>query len=473
MIVREGTATQLQSEPVRPIQRWRRWLGMIALAGLFLGGSLLVSLTLGGPALAGLEPAMASPSAPLLPNQPTAIAPTETPPDAECPRAQPIDLVIAMDHSGSMADEFDALCAKIPQIESQLKDAGIEVRVSIFAMTRRHLCAKDVLSSHPAGGSINSPEDWGPAVTALAGGFDWLPDATRLIIPMSDEGPENGSPVDAEDRTAIDEAIAAAVKHGVVVSPVLGSGHEHEPAIAKLAHDLASATGGQVFESRNPAADLANGVSGLIQSAGCGAKPRIYLPLVFHRHCQLGARPQDIVLVLDTSSSMREPALSGGSKMESVRRSAGRFVEMLDLDRHRIGLVGFDERALRIAGLTHDRAALSAAIAALEPGLGTRIDRGLLEAHRMLLLERRRTARPVVIMLTDGQQAGSFEPDLQLRADELRELGATVFVIGLGAGVDRDRLLALASSEAHYFASPDDSQLGSIYMQIALDFACR
>ncbi|MCB0215316.1 MAG: VWA domain-containing protein [Caldilineae bacterium] len=200
---------------------------------------------------------------------------------------------------------------------------------------------------------------------------------------------------------------------------------------------------------------------------------RLYLPILGKNACRPTTRPQDVVLVLDTSSSMREPAAGGGSKLDAVRRAAGGFVGTLDLDLHRVGLIGFNARARRLMGLSHDRNALESALGALEIAEGTRIDRGLVEAHRLLLTERRGGARPVVILLSDGRQAGGTEAELQPRAEELKALGARIFVVGLGSEVDGDRLAAIASSPANYFPSPDASSLGVIYSQIALDIGCR
>jgi Mg-chelatase subunit ChlD/sugar lactone lactonase YvrE len=200
---------------------------------------------------------------------------------------------------------------------------------------------------------------------------------------------------------------------------------------------------------------------------------RIYLPIASKLACRPEVRPQDMVLVLDASSSMRDPAIGGGSKLDAVVRAASGFIDTLDLDLHRVGLVSFDERARRLLDLSHEQSELSAALQSIQIGSGTRIDRGLMEAHRMLLIGKRSGARPVVLLLSDGRQAGGSEDELQPRTDELKALGTTIFVVGLGSDLDHERLSAIASSPAHYYRSPDDTSLGSIYMQIALDIACR
>ncbi|MFQ5460953.1 MAG: VWA domain-containing protein, partial [Anaerolineae bacterium] len=89
------------------------------------------------------------------------------------------------------------------------------------------------------------------------------------IVPMSDEGPEDGDPVNdpGDDRDAITAAIAAARANNVIVSPVLGSGFSS--GTENLARDLANGTGGRVFLSSDPSQDLADGVANLIGTAAC------------------------------------------------------------------------------------------------------------------------------------------------------------------------------------------------------------
>ncbi len=202
---------------------------------------------------------------------PATPGPSPTPKPPPCPNAGPVDVVFVMDTSGSMDDEFQALCGQISSVVSQLQSMGISVNYRILGITETRSCATQTVQGLVPGGRVNDLEDWAPAVSDLSGSYSWQPGHTRLIIPMSDEGPEDGDPVNdpGDDRDAINVAISLAKANQVVVSPVLGSGHESNPAIANLAGALASATGGQVFESSDPASDLADGISDLIGAAAC------------------------------------------------------------------------------------------------------------------------------------------------------------------------------------------------------------
>jgi Mg-chelatase subunit ChlD len=200
----------------------------------------------------------------------------------------------------------------------------------------------------------------------------------------------------------------------------------------------------------------------------------IFLPIAGNRSCRPAAQPYEIVLVLDSSTSMREPAASGqGIKMDRVRESALRFVDTLDLDRHRVSVVGFNGRAHRMLGLSQDRRALVAAIEGLEISAGTRIDLGLIEAHRLLMTERRPAAANAVILLTDGLQAEGDSASVLRIAADLRDIGAKTYTIGLGNNVDAALLRQVAATPQHFYASPDDANLTAVYTQIAFDIRCR
>ena len=194
-----------------------------------------------------------------------------TPKPPPCPNAGPVDVVFVMDTSGSMDDEFQALCGQVASVVGELQAMGITANYRILGITETRDCATGTVGGLLPGGRVDDSEDWAPAVADLSERYAWRAGHTRLIIPMSDEGPQNGSPTNdpGDDRDAINVAIALAKANQVVVSPVLGSGHEAEPAIAALAQALAAATGGRVFQSNDPAADLADGIADLIGAAAC------------------------------------------------------------------------------------------------------------------------------------------------------------------------------------------------------------
>lgn len=216
----------------------------------------------------------------------------------DCPQCPPVELVFIMDTSASMDDEAAALCASLPQIEAALTSAGLDMtatRLSICDLPGgAYACLEDTVTSllgtavpgnpPPAvatlgacpGGNEVCSEDWGLAAAVVAGSFPWQAPGTsvRLVIPISDEGPWCGNPVNATDQLAIDQAIAVATANGVFVSPITGTGSGAN--VIALAQQLAAATNGEAFSSAKPSADIAEGIIDLVLGA-CSQVPRCRL----------------------------------------------------------------------------------------------------------------------------------------------------------------------------------------------------
>jgi hypothetical protein len=199
----------------------------------------------------------------------------------------------------------------------------------------------------------------------------------------------------------------------------------------------------------------------------------IYLPILMKGSCPKRERPLDIVLALDTSSSMTEAAPGGGTKLDAAVVAAGSFLDLLSLGRDRAGLVSFDREAVRRAGLTGDRAVLNQALSGLSSAQGTRIDLGLAEAGATLSAGRRPDARAVVVLLTDGIQSQGSQQDVLDQATSVKGRGMLLYTIGLGADVQPDLLRQVASSPDRYFPSPSPADLAEIYRQISERLACE
>jgi cell division protein FtsL len=176
-----------------------------------------------------------------------------------------VEVVLVVDTSDSMSDELRALCGGLEGVVDELARRGISVEAAVLGIAETSVCAdRQVTRLIPSGGTRDD-EDWGPAVADLARHYEWRTDTVRLIIPMSDEGPVAGDPLDGEDEQAIQVAIRAARANGVVVSPLLGSESSRE--LEPLARELAQQTDGRVFVSKDAAGDVADGLQDLIRAA--------------------------------------------------------------------------------------------------------------------------------------------------------------------------------------------------------------
>ncbi len=195
-----------------------------------------------------------------------------------CVRCQPtficptIDAVFVMDTSGSMRDEAAALCAGIDEVVADFALQGITLTTHVFGITdtgdQGFSCLTDdvvtlfgdevpgELAFCPFPDDISSFESWGPGTAIVAERFPWVEGAARVVIPMSDEGPCNGSRPDGcsffgEDRDAVDNAALVSILNDVQSSPITGSGSDD--CVRGLAQALADNTGGRHEAIKDPA----------------------------------------------------------------------------------------------------------------------------------------------------------------------------------------------------------------------------
>ncbi len=198
-------------------------------------------------------------------------------------------------------------------------------------------------------------------------------------------------------------------------------------------------------------------------------QPRpLFLPLVLKEHCDPTLVRADIVLVLDTSSSMTGP------KLADAKDAAISFARLLDLapGRDQVAVVRFDTDAELVAELGGGRAVVERAIGALETRRGTHIDKGLRNALEELQSPRRiEDNTPVMVLLTDGRQTGREGAEL-IAAQEVRNDGIRLYTIGLGSDVDEAALVEMAGNRSRYHFAPDSGHLKQIYSEVARDIDC-
>lgn len=199
----------------------------------------------------------------------------------------------------------------------------------------------------------------------------------------------------------------------------------------------------------------------------------IYLPVARKDLCQSRRSPVDVVLIIDTSTSMREETSGGRSKLDAAQGGARALIDALDLEQDRAAVVSFDDDARIGARLTSERSALIHALAGLEHAAGTRIDRGLEVA--VLALDDARSGPDVVsavVLLTDGRPTGTTDEAVVAAADGIRALSAVIFAVGLGEDVDAPLLERTAGAPSRVILAPDGEDLARIYLDIARDLPC-
>ncbi len=191
-----------------------------------------------------------------------------------CP---PAEIVFVMDTSGSMRDEAAALCAGISDLGAELGELGFEITPILLGITDApgdaFSCLFDSviaqfgdtvpgpLQDCPFPNGSSPEESWGPATAIVADRFPWTPGVTRIIVPISDEGPCNGSRPEGcndpgDDRSSIDNAIAVAnaPDNHVIVSPIAGT--NADACVVSLGTAIATATGGRLYQTKDPKMDF-------------------------------------------------------------------------------------------------------------------------------------------------------------------------------------------------------------------------
>jgi uncharacterized protein YegL len=191
----------------------------------------------------------------------------------------------------------------------------------------------------------------------------------------------------------------------------------------------------------------------------------VFLPTIYKRFCRPG-KPFDVALVLDTSSSM------WGDKLDQTRVAAQTFLSLLTMPPSRAAVIGFNERPTVVAGLTADRAFAQAALDQLPLDEGSRIDRAVREANRVLERSAAEGRAPAIILLTDGRQVGGTNQDVLDAGAEARAAGAVIYTIGIGGDVDPILLSRLAGAPERFYLAPSSGDLVRIYTEIAGTLPC-
>ncbi len=208
---------------------------------------------------------------------------------------------------------------------------------------------------------------------------------------------------------------------------------------------------------------------------------RVFVPIMYNDHCI--KLYTDVALVIDASTTMLYTTDRGEQKLHAAKEAAKAFLETLDLEpdadgRHdQAAIIWYNDSAGVMSTLSNDRAALAAAIDAIRPIEGSRIDLGLEFGHRELLPEfapnRKVANSPALVLLSDGIPNRTSYEAVIAAADAAKMDGIEVHTVGLGRDVRRETLQRIASQPGFYYESPTGDDLSLIYERIAGDLVCR
>ncbi|MDP9245831.1 MAG: VWA domain-containing protein, partial [Chloroflexota bacterium] len=174
--------------------------------------------------------------------------------------------------------------------------------------------------------------------------------------------------------------------------------------------------------------------------------------------------PIALALVLDTSGSMAgKPFADAKVAMKSLAQSLG--------PKDQAAVVTFNTAVSVPQQLTADKAALAAAIDRAAAGGDTAIFDAL-NAAADLVAPVPASSRRAIVLLTDGID-NSSRTTLAAATAKVTALRAPVYVIGLGADLDRPVLQALAdgSTGGAAYVAPTSAQLAGIYAGLSEQLA--
>ena len=191
-------------------------------------------------------------------------------------------------------------------------------------------------------------------------------------------------------------------------------------------------------------------------------------PVLTDEYKQINKQGRDIMLIIDSSDSMRQrgfdPTDPLKSKFDVVKEVVSDFIDKRKNDR--IGLINFASVAFVASPLTFEKKFLRQILAMQEPGIAgkrTAINDALLQTYNILNKSDAKTK--IAILLTDG-----IDNTSRIGFDEIRRLisdsDVKLYTIGIGSYRDFDApyLKALAQAgHGKFFAAGNRRTLQKIY----------
>ena len=176
--------------------------------------------------------------------------------------------------------------------------------------------------------------------------------------------------------------------------------------------------------------------------------------------------PLDLVLVLDTSSSLGQEGIT------TVRKAAHSFVQNL-ADSDRVALFEIKNEPIKVLGFTSDRKQMTASI----DGLASKGQTALFDTLGAALneLEGRKRGRRAIVMFTDGRDsiyelARNKAYQMRVAIERAQNAETVVYTIGLGKKINRGALETVAADTGGRFLYADRAlRLPKLFQEVVLD----
>ena len=184
-----------------------------------------------------------------------------------------------------------------------------------------------------------------------------------------------------------------------------------------------------------------------------GAKKKIVVTKGMRAATATHVEPVDFELLVDTSGSM-----SGTPLRQAKQASIQLIKEIIDLNVHRLGIIGFGQRVTECSPLTQDKNSLIMNIDSLNTYGGTSMAEAISMGVRVLSGSKRRR---VLMIVTDG--APNNRTATTREAKQAIEKGVDIITIAAGSGADQRYLATLASQKDYAFSIQNMSQLSEMF----------
>lgn len=163
--------------------------------------------------------------------------------------------------------------------------------------------------------------------------------------------------------------------------------------------------------------------------------------------------PVDFELLIDISGSM-----SGEPLKQAKQASIKLIMEIIDLNTHRLGIIGFGNRAIEISPLTKDKNNLIFSIDKLNACGGTDMDGAISMGTTVL---KKTKNRKVLMIVTDGEP--NNRSNTTRAAKTAIEAGIDIITIAAGSYADKIYLSTLVSQKNYAFSIQNMNQLSEMF----------
>lgn len=172
-------------------------------------------------------------------------------------------------------------------------------------------------------------------------------------------------------------------------------------------------------------------------------------------HVRTTSDERDIVLVLDTSSSM------SGTPIEETQKASTNFINTILEEDASIGVVTYQYSAEQLSDFSVDKNYLTEIVANISDGGGTNIESGLSKAKSML--DTSNAKKKIIVLMSDGEpNEGKEGEDLINYADKIKNDGILIYTLGFFENMGGSKSSAqylmehIASDGCHYEVSSAD-----------------